>query len=112
MTTLTDPAVKRLAITGVAAISIAIAVSLPAMIIWRGYVMSVLWRWFAVPAFGVSPLSIPMVIGLSILANVLVVQMPPKEDKEGKIPFWRASVGFWWPAMALAMGYAVTWWMP
>ena len=31
----------------------------PVSVIWNGYVLSILWGWFFVPALGLPPLSIP-----------------------------------------------------
>lgn len=39
--------------------------------IWRGYVLSVIWRWFMVAAFGVPQLGIATAIGLSLIVSFL-----------------------------------------
>ena len=44
--------------------------------IYGGWVISLLWLWFAVPYFGVTPISIPMAIGL----RLLIIHIPPMED--------------------------------
>lgn len=46
----------------------------------RGWSLSILWAWFAVPAFGIAPLSIPMAIGLTMLANLVVAS--PRNDSD------------------------------
>lgn len=39
--------------------------------IWSGYVITMLWRWFIVPAFGAPAISIPVAIGMSLLVRML-----------------------------------------
>lgn len=46
----------------------AIAVA-PVSITASGYTISQLWQWFAVPAFGLPALSIPLAAGLGMLAT-------------------------------------------
>ncbi len=38
-------------------------------VIFRAYVVTIIWGWFVVPLFGLPLLSIPYVIGLSILLD-------------------------------------------
>lgn len=37
----------------------------------RGYVISTLWGWFMVPAFGLNPIGIATGIGLQLLGSVI-----------------------------------------
>lgn len=39
--------------------------------IWGGYVITMLWRWFIVPAFGAPAISIPVAIGMGLLVQLL-----------------------------------------
>lgn len=36
----------------------------------RGMAITVLWGWFAVPTFGLKPISFVMAVGISILSNM------------------------------------------
>jgi hypothetical protein len=47
---------------------------IPIAAVWSGFVLSILWGWFAVPAFGLPPLSIPAAIGVSMIASYLTYQ--------------------------------------
>ncbi len=83
----------------------AIAALIAASAIWRGYVLSILWIWFIVPAFGLSPLSIPYAIGFALVVSFLT-PMPSK----GKELDWSnaiAQIAFA-PALALLCGWIVT----
>ncbi len=39
--------------------------------LWNSWVMTVLWGWFAVPQFGVRPLSMPVAYGILLLAGMM-----------------------------------------
>jgi len=41
------------------------------MAILQGWVMSVLWRWFIVPTFGLGEISIPVAIGITLFVSVV-----------------------------------------
>jgi hypothetical protein len=47
--------------------------------IWRGYVLSVLWAWFMVPAFGLPALSVALAIGLSLIVGLVTHQRTGRE---------------------------------
>lgn len=81
-------------------------IAVPA-VIWRGYVLSVLWGWFAVPRFDVAPLSIPYAIGLAMIACMATSQRTWREatDKDVKwAPFVMLFAG---PALTLCTGWIV-----
>lgn len=48
----------------------------------NGYVLSVLWGWFVVPALGLPPLTIPSAIGLAMVIGYLTHQYSPKDKIE------------------------------
>ncbi len=86
---------------------IKIALLLPAMFLsaaWSGYVLSVLWRWFIVPALHVDPLRIPYAIGLSIVVGLLTHQVPKESPDTATV----LCVAFILPAFALLYGWVVT----
>jgi hypothetical protein len=53
-----------LALVGILAVA-------PVLVVLNGWVLSVLWGWFVVPALGLPTLSIPLAIGLCSVAQVL-----------------------------------------
>ena len=55
---------------------------IPFSIMWRGYVLSIMWVWFVVP-FGVDPLSVAHLIGLSITVGMFS-GIGIRGDYEGK----------------------------
>jgi hypothetical protein len=79
--------------------------------IWRGYVLTVLWGWFIVPAFGAHPLSVPLAIGISMLVGMLTMHKNGKEaEKEmGAGTAIATSVGLavLVPLAALGSGWVV-----
>lgn len=50
--------------------------------LWNGYVLTVLWRWFVVPTFGVAPLMLWQAIGLTMIVGYLTHQYT-SADKDG-----------------------------
>lgn len=54
-------------------IALTVAVT-AALSIWEGFVFTKLWMWFIIPMFGLPPLSIPMAIGLCLVAAFLTHQ--------------------------------------
>lgn len=43
-------------------------------ITWEGFVLTKLWAWFVVPTFGLPMLTIPIAIGICIIAAFLTHQ--------------------------------------
>lgn len=85
----------------------------PAILI-RGYVLSVLWRWFAAPAFGLPELSAAMAYGVAGIA-MLATNMPSvtdlKDDSDKALAL-RLSFTYTYPLLALLYGWLVKiWWL-
>lgn len=78
--------------------------------IWRGYVFSILWGWFAVPIFGLPVLSIPAAIGIATLVSFLVWQHQHHEDSrpDGQKFASAAGMVIFYPAASLLVGWVVT----
>ena len=53
-------------------------------VILRGWALSTLWGWFAVPIFHLPALSIPQAIGVSIVVSLLTYQRIPEGAKDKK----------------------------
>lgn len=81
-----------------------------AAIIIRGFILTVLWGWFAVP-LGLPALSIPMALGLSILTAYVVGNdakiISEMTDENGKKVSQKAKALFYvlTPLFVLLMGY-------
>lgn len=50
--------------------------------IFGGWVLTVLWGWFVVLTFGLPSLSIPIAIGINLVAVVLTINAQPHKDKD------------------------------
>lgn len=48
---------------------LAVVLSLPLIILLRGFVMSILWGWFVTPVFGISSPGLAACLGLSITVD-------------------------------------------
>ena len=68
----------------------------------NGYVFATLWRWYLVPAFGVTEISVITSIGIALLVGML----QPVDKKEEEGPSWgRVLRPFLRPAVVLAVGW-------
>lgn len=72
--------------TGAAAV-ILLFFGAPALVIaammWRGYILSIVWRWLIQPTFfGAPDLSIPAAIGVSMVVGFLTQHASTKSDDE------------------------------
>lgn len=79
--------------------------------IWRGYVFSVLWKWFIVPVFPAMPLlSIPVAIGIAMVVSFLAYQYTySKDDRSDTAKLGGAfGMALFYPALVLLMGWVVT----
>lgn len=80
-------------------------------VLWNGYALSVLWRWFVVPVFGVPALSVSYAIGISIVMGYLTHQYQSTAS-DGKT--WQKqfsdSLAYCLakPAISLLFGWVVT----
>ena len=52
----------------------------PFLILWRAFVMTLLWSWFFVPTFGVDELSMPVAFGISLLVSLMTYQPPDTKE--------------------------------
>ena len=80
----------------------------PVEMIWSGYALSVLWKWFVVPVFNFHPLSVVQATGISLVIGFLTHQYI-KNDDDSKEELVRATlIGFLRPAIALFLGRIIT----
>lgn len=75
-----------------------------AMTYWRGFALSTIWGWFAVPIFHLSPLSIPQALGVSLLVGLFTYHHVPSKDGETWQPI---AYGFMVPLFALGIGWII-----
>ena len=79
--------------------------------LWRGYVLSILWGWFAVPIFHLPRLSIASAIGISIVVGFLTYQTPEDVEKPDRtqVHVWTRAVILvtLLPAISLGVGWVV-----
>lgn len=91
-----------------------ILTSIIASTIWRGYVLSILWGWFIVTAFGAKPLTIAAAIGVSCVVSFMTYQFhaSPKETKGGSAIIAEGiGTAFIHPFFALIVGAIVKQWL-
>ena len=82
--------------------------------IWRGYVFSVLWRWFIVSTFHAPPLGMAASIGLTYVVGLLTFHFRPtkKDERPAAEKFFEAIVfSALGPALSLGFGAVVAHWM-
>lgn len=80
-----------------------------ATMIWRGYVLSILWAWFVVPTFEVSEISAAAAMGLSMLIGLAVMAAPPTSDSDDVATrvAHNAAISFLTPLIALGIGWVL-----
>lgn len=75
--------------------------------ILSGCVLSVLWAWFAVPAFGLPALTIPLAMGIMLVVSYMTKQADfnnqDREDYQMRINVVQIVK----PLAALAVGYVI-----
>lgn len=81
----------------------AIALMIPATVL-RGWALSILWGWFAVPILGAPPLGIAQSIGIALVVGMLAHQYVPSKEKDVAGPLVAMSLG---PFIALFIGWIV-----
>jgi hypothetical protein len=84
-------------------------ISVPLML-WRAFVITVLWGWFIVPQFAISQLGMINAIGLSLVVSLLTARLSKvdsDDDERNKTLAGQIAVGIVAPAMALLYGWIV-----
>lgn len=80
----------------------------PVAVIWRGYVLSVLWAWFMVP-LGMRPIGIALAIGLSLVASLLTGTAFLDTSKEHREPLENVLNAIAMAALVPALGLLIGW---
>lgn len=100
---------KEIDLTVLATVLIApvAALLLLPILLWSGWAASILWGWFAVPAFGLPPLSITNAAGICLLISVARVKLSaPKDSLSFGQKVFAVVFG---PPFAVGMGWLVKW---
>jgi len=76
---------------------------------WEGFVLTKLWAWFMVPAFGLPSLTVPLAIGICLIAAFLTHQQNFKVSSgdELKDAFNAWGYGFFVSLMLFFIGWIV-----
>ena len=83
-------------------------------LIWSGFVVTKLWKWFVVPTFDVKELSIPIAIGISLFlfftTKADLSELPTKhDDKTTKEKLMQATINvIFKPTFILLFGWIVS----
>lgn len=72
--------------------------------LWYGCVLSVMWSWFVVRAFHITPLSIPLALGVSMIFRLFTYQYDPKKETNTEDLIKALLFAFVYPLIALGLG--------
>ncbi len=88
-----------------------LAVFMFAALLWRGYVLAVVWGWLAVPLFGLPEISTAAAIGLCALGSLLVPSSLNTDSNDDSSSGEKAAkavgIVMLWPALALLVAWIV-----
>lgn len=84
----------------------------PVFAAWKGFVLSKLWGWFAVPVFHLPALSIWQAVGLCLVVGMFTAASR-KRDEESNAEWlgYALMSGTVGPALSLFFGWLVRLWM-
>lgn len=84
--------------------AVVVIISVIAIItVLRAFVLCKLWTWFMIPLFHLPELTIPLAIGIALVAGTFHSHIP--SDDENKVQFW--TVAFAGPLITLFFGWIV-----
>lgn len=76
---------------------------LPIALIWKGWILATLWKWFIVPVFDMPILLISQAIGLATVWSLL----SPSSNRDDDKPFALLESSFIKPLILLIIGWIV-----
>lgn len=84
----------------------------PITIVLNGWVLSILWRWFIVPTFSLTPLSIAQALGLTCVLRLFAASRTKltEEDREmSLVPYviQQSGTSIAVPLMGLLYGWII-----
>lgn len=80
---------------------------------WYGWILTILWAWFVVPTFRAPVLTLPVAIGLALIARLFGFSTSSTDEKKSQadrfsyVAVWMITM----PAMSLGIGWLVHLWM-
>lgn len=83
-------------------------------VMWRGYVLSIMWGWFLVPTFDLPLLKIAPALGISAIFGFMSPSCKKEDDDSdsiGQIVLKSVVKAFAIPAWFLLFGWIVKHWM-
>lgn len=75
--------------------------------LWAGFALSVMWDWFAVPAFGAPAMSVPVAAGVVLMVRMLTFSKTSRDVDSAIDGAWLAQatlIGLMIPTVALGLG--------
>jgi len=75
----------------------------------KAWTLTVLWGWFAVPAFNLSPLSMFQAIAISLVASFILYRAPDHKDERPLSEQMKTGIVmmFLHPALSLLFGWII-----
>lgn len=72
----------------------------------NGWALSILWKWFVIPIFGLPALSIIQAIGISMTVGLLISRSSADNSKKE----WTEIVGGYiaYPVLAVGIGWIIS----
>lgn len=80
------------------------------IVIYKGFILSVLWGWFIVPVFGLPALPVVAAIGINLVISFLTYQPIESKSENGDAmsAIGKAiNAGILYPTIILFMGWIV-----
>jgi hypothetical protein len=82
--------------------------------LYRGWALSLLWSWFIVSAFNVSPIGIAQSIGVGLVINMLTHQMAHAPSSQSEADKWALGIAHALiaPTLIIVVGWIVRMFLP
>lgn len=88
-------------------------IMIPVAVVWKGWFLSIIWGWFAVPIFGLPALSIVQASGVMlVIAYLTPLSIPTPEEVANKKPMiLRFMFLVFTTSVLLGVGWIIKTWM-
>ena len=99
--------------SSVAAVGCVILMTLPFLAVWRGYALTILWRWFLQPTFGIQAPPLGTAVGLLFIVSLLSdLHVDHDRDDEVHVSGAIAALVRVWltPGVCILFGYCARLW--
>lgn len=95
----------------VVAYVIATIIGLTLSYLYSAWALTILWGWFIVPTFHLTPLTVGMALGLIVVVNFLKITVNLSDKHEHQPYFVILLAGYFWtiylPTITLAIGWII-----